>query len=94
MSTVADAPDLERRFGGLARLYGAQGAVRIRQAHVAVVAFHATREAVGDNAGLLKNLLEHKVAVAALLRGLHVPLNGLRLGLHRTQILEAHNGKI
>ena len=37
MSTVADAPDLERRFGGLARLYGAQGAVRIRQAHVAVV---------------------------------------------------------
>ncbi|WP_416340108.1 ThiF family adenylyltransferase [Ottowia beijingensis] len=34
---MADAPDLERRFGGLARLYGAQGAVRIRQAHVAVV---------------------------------------------------------
>ena len=29
--------DLERRFGGLARLYGAAGAARIRQAHVAVV---------------------------------------------------------
>ena len=31
------APDLERRFGGLARLYGPSGAARIRAAHVAVV---------------------------------------------------------
>jgi tRNA threonylcarbamoyladenosine dehydratase len=31
------SPDLERRFGGLARLYGAAGAQRIRQAHVVVV---------------------------------------------------------
>jgi tRNA A37 threonylcarbamoyladenosine dehydratase len=30
-------PALERRFGGLARLYGAEGAHRIRAAHVAVV---------------------------------------------------------
>lgn len=30
-------PDLERRFGGLARLYGATGAARIRTAHVVVV---------------------------------------------------------
>lgn len=29
--------DLERRFGGVARLYGASGAERLRQAHVAVV---------------------------------------------------------
>ena len=29
--------DLERRFGGLSRLYGAAGAARIRQAHVVVV---------------------------------------------------------
>ncbi len=29
--------DLERRFGGLARLYGAAGAAQIRQAHVVVV---------------------------------------------------------
>jgi tRNA A37 threonylcarbamoyladenosine dehydratase len=29
--------DLERRFGGLARLYGVQGAERIRTAHVVVV---------------------------------------------------------
>ena len=29
--------DLERRFGGLARLYGAEGAQRIRAAHVVVV---------------------------------------------------------
>ncbi|MBS0391097.1 MAG: tRNA threonylcarbamoyladenosine dehydratase [Proteobacteria bacterium] len=29
--------DLERRFGGLARLYGVEGAARIRAAHVAVV---------------------------------------------------------
>ena len=32
-----DAPDLERRFGGLARLYGTAGAARIRQACVAIV---------------------------------------------------------
>ena len=30
------APDLDRRFGGLARLYGAEGAKRIRAAHVVV----------------------------------------------------------
>lgn len=29
--------DLERRFGGLARLYGAKGAERIREAHIVVV---------------------------------------------------------
>jgi tRNA A37 threonylcarbamoyladenosine dehydratase len=29
--------DLERRFGGLARLYGVAGAARIRAAHVVVV---------------------------------------------------------
>lgn len=31
------APDLERRFGGLQRLYGHAGAQRIRSSHVAVV---------------------------------------------------------
>ena len=31
------APDLERRFGGLARLYGEAGALRIRSAHVVVI---------------------------------------------------------
>lgn len=41
-SVVADLPqdfvmDGERRFGGLARLYGVAGAARIRNAHVAVV---------------------------------------------------------
>ena len=36
---IDDGPDVdaERRFGGLARLYGAAGAARIRAAHVAVV---------------------------------------------------------
>ena len=37
---LADAvmpPDLERRFGGLARLYGAAGAQRIRQAHIILI---------------------------------------------------------
>src|SRR5665647_2387642 len=29
--------DLDRRFGGLARLYGAAGAARIRAAHIVVV---------------------------------------------------------
>lgn len=37
MSATPDAPDLRRRFAGLARLYGAAGAERIRAAHVAVV---------------------------------------------------------
>jgi tRNA A37 threonylcarbamoyladenosine dehydratase len=32
-----DAPDLARRFGGMARLYGAAGAARIAAAHVCVV---------------------------------------------------------
>ena len=32
-----EAPDLERRFAGLARLYGVAGAARLRGAHVAVV---------------------------------------------------------
>lgn len=32
-----DAADLQRRFGGLERLYGVQGAHRIRVAHIAVV---------------------------------------------------------
>jgi len=34
---VADEVDLQRRFGGLERLYGLEGARRIRAAHVAVV---------------------------------------------------------
>lgn len=37
LSVPADSPDLQRRFGGLARLYGTAGAARIAQAHVAVV---------------------------------------------------------
>jgi tRNA A37 threonylcarbamoyladenosine dehydratase len=38
LPTEAAAPaDLERRFGGLARLYGHAGAQRIRQAHAVVV---------------------------------------------------------
>lgn len=31
------SPDLERRFGGLNRLYGPEGANRVRSAHVAIV---------------------------------------------------------
>ena len=37
MTKDFEQPDDERRFGGLARLYGVQGAQRIRAAHVAVV---------------------------------------------------------
>ena len=33
----ATAPDLERRFGGIARLYGADGLARLRAARVVVV---------------------------------------------------------
>ena len=36
-SEVAAAADLQRRFGGLDRLFGAAGALRIRASHVAVV---------------------------------------------------------
>lgn len=35
--SLAESADLERRFGGLARLYGQVGAQRIRRAHVVVV---------------------------------------------------------
>ncbi len=34
---TADTPDLDRRFGGLSRLYGTVGAQRIAQAHAVVV---------------------------------------------------------
>lgn len=37
MNALADEADLERRFGGLARLYGAAGYERLRAARVAVV---------------------------------------------------------
>jgi len=36
-AAAPEAQDLERRFAGLARLYGVVGAARIRGAHVAVV---------------------------------------------------------
>ncbi len=32
-----DSPDLARRFGGLERLFGVEGAARIRRAHLVVV---------------------------------------------------------
>lgn len=37
MSVVDEPADVERRFGGLARLYGVEGAARIQNAHVAVI---------------------------------------------------------
>ena len=36
-TTPVLAPEIDRRFGGLSRLYGESGALKIRQAHVAVV---------------------------------------------------------
>jgi tRNA A37 threonylcarbamoyladenosine dehydratase len=37
LTHLDEAADLQRRFGGLERLYGMDGAARIRRAHVAVV---------------------------------------------------------
>lgn len=37
MTHLDEAADLQRRFGGLERLYGMRGAAAIRQAHVAVI---------------------------------------------------------
>lgn len=37
MTHLDEAADLQRRFGGLERLYGVEGAAAIRRAHVAVV---------------------------------------------------------
>ncbi len=37
LNDIDDTPDLQRRFGGLERLYGVQGAASIRKAHVAVI---------------------------------------------------------
>ena len=47
-----------------------------------------TGKAVGDNAGLLEDLLEHEVAVATLLGGLHVPLDGHDLVAHGGEIFD------
>ena len=37
MTHLDEAADLQRRFGGLERLYGVEGAARIRHSHIAVV---------------------------------------------------------
>ena len=37
LEPATDLADLDRRFGGLARLYGPEGAKNIRSAHVVVV---------------------------------------------------------
>ena len=37
LDAVSESADLDRRFGGLARLYGTAGAKRIRAAHIVVV---------------------------------------------------------
>ncbi|HEY8361093.1 MAG TPA: ThiF family adenylyltransferase, partial [Ramlibacter sp.] len=37
MTQLDEAADLQRRFGGLERLYGMDGAAAIRTAHVAVI---------------------------------------------------------
>mgnify|MGYP001310924315 CR=1 FL=1 len=37
MNALHEPVDMERRFGGLARLYGVEGAARIRATHVAVI---------------------------------------------------------
>ena len=74
--------DTDRRFGGLSRLYGAAGAQRIRQAHVAVVGVGGVgswaveclaRRGVGQLAGSVR---PH---VPALLRPEKVQNLGIRL---------------
>lgn len=37
MTTCSTEPDLNRRFGGIARLYGVEGLARLQQAHVCVI---------------------------------------------------------
>lgn len=37
MSTCSTEPDLNRRFGGIARIYGAEGFSRLQHAHVCVI---------------------------------------------------------
>ena len=63
--------------------------VQFGQAHLPLSGMGAAGEAVGDDARLLENFLEHKVAITALLRGLHVPLDGLRFVAYGAQICNA-----
>ena len=55
--------------------------IQLGQAHLPLLRMCAAGEAIGDDARLLEDFLEHEVAVPALLRGLHIPLDGLRFGL-------------
>jgi tRNA A37 threonylcarbamoyladenosine dehydratase len=88
--SVGDDPDLERRFGGLRRLYGGDGYARLRGAHVAVVglggvgSWAAEALARSGVAGLVLIDMDH-VAESNINR--QVQATGATLGQHKGEAL-------
>ena len=97
-----EAADLERRFGGLARLYGTVGAARIRAAHVAVVgiggvgSWAAEALARSGVAQLTLIVLDH-VAESNINRQIHAlthTLGQAKVDAMRQRIADIHPGCI
>ena len=95
-----DAADLERRFGGLARLYGAEGARRIRGAHVAVVGIGGVgswvAEALARSGVAALTLIDlDQVAESNVNRQVHAlsgTLGQAKVTAMRERILQIHPG--
>ena len=65
--------------------------VQLGQEHGVTRGVETAAQAIHDDLGLLEDLLEHEVAVAALLGRLHVPLDGLGLMLHGGKVGQAQD---
>ena len=95
-----DAADLERSFGGLARLYGAEGARRIRGAHVAVVGIGGVgswvAEALARSGVAALTLIDlDQVAESNVNRQVHAlsgTLGQAKVTAMRERILQIHPG--
>ena len=72
----ADAADFLLRHG------------QIAQHHTTLL--NTGRSRLTNGLGLLKNLLEHEVVIAALFRGVHIPVNMVMLLLHRPHQTVVH----
>ncbi len=90
-SAVTDAPDLAQRFQGLERLYGVDGAARIRAAHVVVIGIGgvgswAAEALARSGVGTLSLLDFDQVAESNVNRQLHAL--GSTLGLAKVTAME------
>ncbi|MGB5339762.1 MAG: tRNA cyclic N6-threonylcarbamoyladenosine(37) synthase TcdA [Gammaproteobacteria bacterium] len=95
--TANSSPDLERRFGGVRRLYGAHALQRFRQAHVAVIGIGGVgswaAEALARTAiGRLTLIDMDHVAESNINRQL--PALSDTLGMAKVQVMAARVGQI